>query len=154
VRSVIIPAALAQSSAATNVQVRRATAVLPTGFPYANFGIENATMDFLIFAYTTQQIDQDDDLIEDRDDPCPNDPTNECLNNLLGGGPCPPGQVFCSDAQGTIGCFDPFLCSQASDANQDCLVDSSDFNRVGGVDNGIQGTEAFGSFLPIGPFDP
>ncbi len=153
VKSVIIPAALAQSSAAKNVQVRRASTVLPTGFPYDNFGIGNATMDFLIFGYTTQLVDQDGDLIEDRVDLCPNDEINECQQNF-GPGPCPAGKVFCADAFGDFLCLDPFLCNQQIDINQDCSADANDFNDIGGVLNGTQGTEAFGFGLPTGPFNP
>ncbi len=151
VRSVIIPAALAQSSQAKNVQVRRATTVLPAGAP---FGMDNATLDAILFAFTTQRIDQDGDGIEDRMDPCPMDPADLCAQDFFTGSACPAGQVFCADANGDLKCIDAFLCNQRIDANQDCRIDSSDLNRTGGVDNAIQGTEAFAFGLPIGPFDP
>ena len=73
--------------------------------------------------------------------------------NLLGTGNCPAGQIFCADGNGDAGCTDASLCNQRIDPNQDCNVDGNDFNRAAGVDNGIQGTEVFGS-VPIGPFEP
>jgi hypothetical protein len=155
VKNVIIPAALAQSASAKNVQVRRASTVLPTGFPYDNFGIGNATMDFLIFGYTTQAIDQDGDGTEDRMDPCPNDATDLCRTDLIGGGTCPAGEVFCADGFGNLGCRSAFLCNQSIDPNQDCMADAFDFARVAGDEDGIlDGLEVFQSGVPIGPFDP
>jgi len=154
VKSVIIPAALAQSASARNVQVRRATTVLPTGFPYDNFGIGNATMDFLVFAYTTQLVDQDGDAVEDRLDACPNDATNACLTNLVGSGVCPAGQVFCADGNGDLGCLDAFLCNSKGDLNNGCFSDLTDYNALNGVLNGVQGTEAFNTGFSIGPFNP
>jgi len=150
-RNVIIPAALAQSSQAKNVQVRQATAVLPAGTP---LGMDNATLDLILFAYTTQRIDQDGDNVEDRLDPCPNDAADTCVQDVVNGGTCPSGQVFCADANGDLGCIDPFLCSQRGDVSGDCVSDVSDLNLLTGVLNGTQGTEVFNTGIPVGPFDP
>jgi len=125
--------------------------LFPAGTP---FGMDNATLDAILFAFTTQRIDQDGDGIEDRLDPCPMDPADICAKDFFTGSSCPAGQVFCADAYGDLRCIDAFLCNHRIDANQDCLINSSDFNRVGGVDNGIQGTEAFDFGLSVGPFDP
>ncbi len=150
IQNVIVPAALSHDAGALNVQVQAASSVLPADAPGT---LANATVDSLLFMYTTQALDMDEDTTEDRTDPCPNDPTNDCLN-IFGGGPCPAGEVFCADALGDLTCVDSYLCNMRIDANQDCTVDSSDLNRVTGVDNGTGGSEAFGFGVPIGPFDP
>jgi hypothetical protein len=153
VQQVIVPAAITQSGgAARNVQVRKASTVLPDESP---FGMDNATLDVILFAYTTQRIDADGDLVEDRIDPCPTDPTDFCVQDLFGGGTCSAGQVFCPDVFGTLGCRDPFLCNARVDADQNCFVSASDMQRVvGESDGGLDGTETFGSGVPLGPFSP
>ena len=120
----------------------------------AQLEAENATLEALVFAYTTQRVDQDGDGIEDRVDPCPNDPADSCVVDFFSGMTCPSGQVLCADAFGDLACRDPFLCYQQGDANLDCGVDSSDLNEVAGVNDGFQGTEAFGAAVPTGPFNP
>jgi hypothetical protein len=144
IENVIIPAALAQNAGTLNVQVQSATSVLPNDAPGT---LANATVDSLLYFLTTQALDLDGDGLEDRNDPCPNDGTNFCLNDLLGGGLCPAGQVFCMDTTGTAGCFDGALCDTRRDANADCAVDSNDVNTV-------TGTLFFNSGLLVGPFDP
>lgn len=151
IQNVLIPAALAQDPNALNVQVQSASSVLPANAPGT---LANATVDSLLFMYTTQAIDMDGDGAEDRTDACPNDPFDTCIADPIGGGNCPAGQVFCADTLGDLGCFDSFLCNQRIDANQDCLADGSDFSRVAGEDNGASGLEAFGSGASTGPFDP
>jgi hypothetical protein len=151
VQNVLIPAAIAQNGSALNVQVQVATTVLP---PNAPGTLANATVDSLLFGFTTQALDMDGDGTEDRGDACPNDPTNFCQSDLFLGGNCPAGQVFCANGFGDLGCLDSYLCNVKIDANQDCVVDGSDFSRVAGEDNGSDGSEAFGTGLAIGPFDP
>lgn len=144
VEQVIIPAALTQNAGTLNVQVQTAASVLPGDAPGS---LANATVDSLLYFLTTQSLDLDGDGLEDRVDPCPNDSTNFCLNDLLGGGLCPAGQVFCMDASGTAGCFTAALCDTRRDANADCNVDTNDVNAV-------QGTLFFNSGIQVGPFDP
>jgi hypothetical protein len=139
IQHVLIPAAMAMDAAAANIQVQVATSVLPADAPGT---LGNATVDSLIFAFTTQALDMDLDGIEDRSDPCPNDGLQGCLTDVLNGGTCDDagggthgaGKVLCSDIFGGIGCIDSFLCNQRGDSNQDCLSDSLDFNRTGGGD--------------------
>jgi hypothetical protein len=150
IQRVIIPAALAQSGGlARNIQVQKASSVLPADAP-ANLG--NATVDSIIFAYTTQLLDLDGDGIEDRDDPCPQDPTDFCKQDLINGGNCGAGQVFCADFNGDLGCLDAFLCDYKLDVNNDCLADGNDEIVLKGQPT--TGIEAFNSTLFIGPFNP
>jgi hypothetical protein len=154
IQHVIVPAVLSQNPDARNVQMLTATSKLAYNLPGPIF---DSTVESVIFAYTTQLLDMDGDGLEDRNDPCPNDPTDLCKSNLLGSGSCPAGQVFCADTFGAIGCRDAFLCNQRIDPNQDCLADVLDFKRIAGEDDGgpePDGNEAFASELSIGPFDP
>jgi len=151
IQNVIVPAAVAQNANAKNVQVQTASSVLPANAPGT---LANATVDSLLFMFTTQSLDMDGDTIEDRLDPCPNDATDFCVQDLINGGNCPGGQVFCVDSNGDLGCLDSYLCSVRDDINQDCTSDTNDQNRLFGTANGVQGTEAFNSGLAIGPFDP
>jgi len=174
VQRVIIPAAMAQAAKypagctaagapnpcctgagtgtcgpATNVQVQKASSVLP---PDAPANLQNATVDTLIFAYTTQLLDLDGDGVEDPSDPCPADNTDFCIQDLINGGNCPAGQVFCADFNGDLGCLDAFLCDFKLDVNNDCLADGNDENTLKGFP--LTGVEAFASTLFIGPFNP
>lgn len=151
VQNVLIPAALAQNASALNVQVQPSSSVLPSTAPGT---LANATVDSLLYMFTTQAIDMDADGTEDRLDPCPNDAVDTCIADPVGGGNCPAGQVFCADGLGDLACVDSFLCNQRIDANQDCVADLNDLARVGGEENGIGGLEAFGSGASTGPFDP
>jgi len=175
VQRVIIPAAIAQAAKypagclapgrpnpcctgmgtgtcgpATNVQVLKARGILPPSAP-ANLG--NATVDSILFAYTTQLLDLDNDGTEDRDDPCPADGMDFCIQDLINGGNCPAGQVFCADSNGGLGCLDAFLCDFKLDVNNDCLADVNDENVLKGA-AAPAGTAAFNSTLFIGPFNP
>jgi hypothetical protein len=166
IENVIIPTAIAQDANAANVQVQVATSVLPANAPGT---LANATVDSLIYAFTTQLLDIDGDGEEDRLDPCPNQSSvnfpygsgTSCVDDLINAVVCPAGTVFCADIFGGIGCIDSFLCNMKGDSNQDCLSDGSDFNRTGGADlqtpNGMNpepaGVPAF-SNITIGPFDP
>ncbi len=163
IQNVIIPAAIAMDANAANVQVQVATSVLPADAPGT---LANATVDSLIYAFTTQLLDIDGDGIEDRSDPCPNQDVTlfppgsgtSCVDDLINGGSCAAGSVFCEDIFGGIGCIDEFLCNHKGDANQDCLTDSLDFGRVGGADlqtpNGMNpepvGIPAFAT-ITVGP---
>ncbi len=151
IQNVIVPAALGQDLNTWNLRMMTAISKLPSNlmWPFAD-----ATLATVIFAYTTQQLDFDGDGVEDRLDPCPNDPADICKADFVGGGSCPAGQVYCPDGFGDLACLDAYLCNVRVDANQDCLVDANDFNRIGGVDNGTDGSEAFGFGLSIGPFNP
>ncbi|MDP3939902.1 MAG: hypothetical protein Q8R92_17425 [Deltaproteobacteria bacterium] len=144
VENVIIPAALTQNAGTLNVQTQSATSVLPSTAPGS---LANATVDSLLFFLTTQQLDMDGDGTEDRIDPCPNDPANGCLFNVLTSSACPAGTVFCNDLAGTPGCYSASLCETRRDVDQNCFVDGGDLNTV-------QNTLFFNNPFPIGPFDP
>ena len=149
VEKVIIPAALAQDPDAKNVQVQIATTILPITAPEA---IQLATVDTLIFSYTTQLLDMDEDGIEDRNDACPNfsDATNAC--DTAGTG-CGPGLVACANDNGDLDCMPPQLCNNALDVNHSCEVEGGDLVVVGGAN--VEGFgAAFGSTVIVGPFDP
>lgn len=154
IERVIIPAAMAQSgNLATAVQVQKATSVLPSTAP---LGLGNATVDTIIFAYTTQAIDLDSDGLEDWDDPCPGDPLDGCLADQINGGNCAAGLVFCADANGDLGCIDPWLCNYRLNVDNDgsCLADVADESILKGSGNGVGGAEAFNTGAPVGPFNP
>ena len=151
VEKVIIPAALAQDANATNVMMQAATTILPNTAPGS---IKNATVDSMIFYYTTNPLDVDGDGTSDNIDPCPNDSTDTCVQDLINGGNCPAGQVFCADANGDLACVLAYQCNSRIDVDRNCIVDADDLNALTGVQNGISGFEAIGSGIPIGPFDP
>ena len=136
---------------ATNVQVLKASIHLP---PPDCLAVFNMTIDSILFAYTTQLLDLDGDGVEDSNDPCPADNTDFCIQDLINGGNCGAGQVFCADFNGDLGCLDAFLCDYKLDVNNDCLADGNDENVLKGFVNGIGGAEAFNSTLFIGPFNP
>lgn len=151
IQNVIIPAALAQDAGARNVQVLAASSILPSTAPGA---LANASVDSLLFMYTTQLLDMDGDTTEDRLDPCPNDAANGCTFDIINAVSCAAGEAFCADADGDLSCIDAFLCNSKGDLNNDCLSDSTDNNLLQGVNNGIGGAEVFNTGLSIGPFDP
>jgi hypothetical protein len=151
IQNVIIPAALAQDPNAKNVQILSASSILP---PDAPGTLANGSVDSLLFMYTTQLIDFDGDGVEDRLDPCPMDSTDACISDIINGGNCPAGQVFCSDFNGNLGCFEAFLCNVKGDLNGDCVSDTVDSNLMTGVADGIGGAEHWNTTVPIGPFDP
>jgi hypothetical protein len=145
VENVILPTAFTQDSNTLNVQVLRTYTVIdglsdPCLLEYSN-------IEGLIYAYTTQPIDTDGDGTEDRVDPCPNDPADGCVYNLLTSSACPTGQIFCADLSGAPGCYAPELCDTRRDAHADCQVDTNDVISV-------TGTLFFNTGLPIGPFEP
>jgi len=138
-----------------------AATILPANAPGS---LPNSTVDTLIFSYTTQLLDMDGDGTEDRNDPCPNDPTDGCIQDAINGGNCPAGQVFCADPNGYFGCISSALCNSRGDVNQDCAVDGVDANLTGSLDGGGSalpvaggdpaGVSAFNTGVPVGPFDP
>lgn len=152
IQNVVIPLAQAQlpgacgSGGACNVQVQSATSVLPSDAPGS---LANATVDSLLYFVTDQKLDFDNDGVEDRTDPCPNDGTDFCTQDLItgGGATCPTGTVFCMNAAGTPGCHAAYLCDTRRDVNQDCVPNTSDVTT-------ITGSPLFNQGLPIGPFDP
>lgn len=161
VEKVIMNAASAQTSgAATAVQMQIATSVLP---PNA-FPIPNATVDSVLFYYTTDQLDLDGDGLEDAVDACPNDFGEPCRTNSITAALCPAGQVFCADNLAEMNCVDAFLCNQRIDVSggtpgfPDCFADTVDQNYIASQDAGGSplgvGSPAFNSFFPIGAFDP
>jgi hypothetical protein len=151
IQNVIIPAALAQNPLAWEVQILSAASILPSTAPP---GLANATVDSLLFMFTTQMLDMDGDGSEDWDDPCPNDPTNSCTFDQVNAVECPPGEVFCADFNNDLTCLPAFMCNNKGDLNNDCLVNGADENLLAGAGNGVQGTEVFNTGLSIGPFDP
>jgi hypothetical protein len=151
IQNVIIPAALAQNTAARNVQVLAASSILPGTAPGS---LANASVDSLLFMYTTQAIDMDGDGTQDCCDPCPNDPSDGCTFDLINSVTCPAGQVFCADNDGDLGCLDAATCNTKGDLNNDCLSDGTDLNLLQGVNNGIGGAEVINTGLSVGPFDP
>ncbi len=144
VEKVIIPAAVAQNANATNVQRQLATTILPTDAPGQ---LANATVDTILYALTTSALDMDGDGVEDRNDPCPNDATDFCRLDLIGGGSCPAGQVFCLIPGGGAGCQAGALCDTRVDVDQSCFLRSADVNAV-------SLSVAYNAAFSIGPFDP
>jgi hypothetical protein len=161
VEKVIIPAALAQDANATNVMMQAATTILPNTAPGS---IKNATVDSMIFYYTTNPLDVDGDGTSDNIDPCPNDAADTCVQDQINGGNCAAGKVFCADANGYFGCISAYQCNSRADVNRDCSADTSDQNAVASLDAGgsplpVAGGDpaavsAYNSGVPIGPFDP
>jgi hypothetical protein len=150
IQNVIVPAAIGQNVNASNLIMLTVTSKLPPGLTWP---LANATVDSMIFAYTTQRIDFDGDGVEDRIDPCPDDPTDFCKANLLGSGSCPAGQVFCADSNGALGCFPAYQCNVKGDLNNDCLSDATDANLMLGTFVG-GGVSILNTGLSVGPFDP
>jgi hypothetical protein len=149
VENVIIPAAAAQApgacgaGGACNVQRQLATTILPATAPEK---LIDATVDTLIYALTTSLLDMDGDGVEDRNDPCPNDATDFCRLDLIGGGSCPAGTVFCLVAGGGAGCQVGALCDTRLDVDQTCDLRAPD-------PTAILTSIGFNS-VAIGPFDP
>jgi hypothetical protein len=161
IEKVIIPAALAQNPAAKNVMMQVTASVLPAGAPGT---IANATVDNLLFFYTTDPLDVDVDGEPDNIDPCPNDPTDTCVFDLINNVQCPAGEAFCADDNGYFGCLPPYQCNSRGDVNQDCSVDTADQELVASLDIGgaplpLAGGDpwmipAFNTGVPVGPFEP
>jgi len=151
IQHVIIPAALAQDANAKNVQILAASSVLPADAPGT---LANGSVDSLLFMYTTQLIDFDGDTIEDRLDPCPMDPADGCIADIVNGGNCPAGEVFCSDYNGNLTCLPAYQCNVKGDLNNDCVSDGTDGSLMVGVLDGTGGAEHFNTTIPVGPFDP
>jgi hypothetical protein len=161
VEQVIIPAAKAQAIAAGQTALAVQTQIATTVLPSDAIPVEDATVDSLLFAYTTTFLDIDGDGTEDNVDPCPTDPANGCLADLIGGGSCPAGQVFSADLAGYMICVDGFLQGSRIDVNRDCTSDAADTNLTIGrnalgnlIKTGSLDFPANGLGLPIGPFDP
>jgi hypothetical protein len=161
IQHVIIPAAIAQATAAgtvaRNVQVQTATSVLP---PDAPIGLSNATVDSILFSWTSQLLDMDLDTTEDRLDICPNDATNSCADatttNQCPQG-CAAGLVACGDTLGGCVCQNPVLCNHRLDVDQNCNVSGVDSAKVAGTfyPSGAGNIRMFGfSTRRVGPFDP
>jgi hypothetical protein len=151
IQNVIIPAAVAANANTKAVQILAASSILPANAPGT---LANASVDSLLFMYTTQEIDFDGDGNPDCSDPCPMDAADSCVTDQFTGLPCvPAGTVFCADTNGALGCFPAYQCNVKGDLNNDCLSDNTDAAQLLGTNVG-GGTSIFNTGLSVGPFDP